>query len=524
MKKIFTWMLCAAIAAGFAGCSDYDDSALWKEIDQIKQEQEQLDLALEALESAVQQGALVTEIEQTADGYRIKLSDGKSYDLKQGDALLKDVVVEEGTVTLVLDGEKRIELPLASSTLLAFDEKVVTLRPEEVREVSFRAEGLETLILGDEPKDFAVELDAGNKVLRITAPAGMGMREGGDDHVLLLGADAEGHTLMAMLTVRFNPLPAEGGILVLNEGQFGKDPASVCIYNGSDWTNYALRYCNPEHKLGLTGTMTARHNGSFYFVSKNEPFVTEASADDLAFRSSLSDKTIYGQGRSIAVYDDKKAYFSAMNGLFEVGIAPLADGKRVFESKNGGGDVAVADGKVYFIDKKKLYVYDPATGAAPEEIGAAQTGFAAGEGTLWCGNATTLTRIDTRTATASTFPLGEETKLWANSTYAPSQIAGGGSKVFYLSGSGWSSKTVCAFDTATGTSELFWSVPEGNECYGSGLAYDSATDRLYVTYVESGYGDHYKVTHIAVLNSAGSVLETIDYSGHFWFPSKVFVL
>lgn len=40
MKKIFTWMLCAAIAAGFAGCSDYDDSALWKEIDQIKQEQE----------------------------------------------------------------------------------------------------------------------------------------------------------------------------------------------------------------------------------------------------------------------------------------------------------------------------------------------------------------------------------------------------------------------------------------------------------------------------------------------------
>ena len=257
-------------------------------------------------------------------------------------------------------------------------------------------------------------------------------------------------------------------------------------------------------------------------MSKNEPFVTEASADDLAFRSSLSDKTIYGQGRSIAVYDDKKAYFSAMNGLFEVGIAPLADGKRVFESKNGGGDVAVADGKVYFIDKKKLYVYDPATGAAPEEIGAAQTGFAAGEGTLWCGNATTLTRIDTRTATASTFPLGEETKLWANSTYAPSQIAGGGSKVFYLSGSGWSSKTVCAFDTATGTSELFWSVPEGNECYG--LAYDSATDRLYVTYVESGYGDHYKVTHIAVLNSAGSVLETIDYSGHFWFPSKVFVL
>lgn len=140
MKKIFTWMLCAAIAAGFAGCSDYDDSALWKEIDQIKQEQEQLDLALEALESAVQQGALVTEIEQTADGYRIKLSDGKSYDLKQGDALLKDVVVEEGTVTLVLDGEKRIELPLAARTLLAFDEKVVTLRPEEVREVSFRAE------------------------------------------------------------------------------------------------------------------------------------------------------------------------------------------------------------------------------------------------------------------------------------------------------------------------------------------------------------------------------------------------
>ncbi len=313
---------------------------------------------------------------------------------------------------------------------------------------------------------------------------------------------------------------------MLNEGQFGKDPASVCIYNGSDWTNYAFRYCNPPSTSWASrGTMTARHNGSFYFVSKNEPFVTEASADDLAFRSSLSDKTIYGQGRSIAVYDDKKAYFSAMNGLFEVGIAPLADGKRVFESKNGGGDVAVADGKVYFIDKKKLYVYDPATGAAPEEIGAAQTGFAAGEGTLWCGNATTLTRIDTRTATASTFPWARRRNSGPTPPMPRARSRAAARRSSTSLGIGLEQQDRVRVRHGDRHFRTFLERSRGQRVLRQrpGLRQRHRPSLRYLRRerLRRPLQSH---AHRRALNSAGSVLETIDYSGHFWFPSKVFVL
>lgn len=522
-------MLCAALAAGFAGCS-YDDDDLWNEVDSLRQEQEALKQDIARLKSSVAEGAVVTKVEPTETGYKLTLSDGKSYELKKdGDDLLESLVVDGDKVVVTLASGEVLELPMLVGTLLTFPEKSLTLRAGETREVAYKAEGIETLVINSYPKGYELVLDEAAKTLRITAPKGSDALGEGDDRLVLLGADAGGRTLLAALTLRFNPLPAEGGVMVYNEGSFGRDPASVSIYYDGSWSHFAYQRQNTTAEegiktLGATGTMVARYGERFYFVAKGAPCVVEASSDDLTFRSELSSE-MFGQGCSIAIYDDTKAYFSGTNGLFEVGIDPLTEGKQVFASRNGGGDVAIAGGKVYFIDSKTLYLYDPATGAEPTELGKAQTGFAELDGALWCGNATTLTKIDPATATVQTFTLDNNFPLYANTmAYTPSQIAAGNGRIYYLTGTGWSSNQVCQYDPAAGTSELFWTIPDGYASYGSGLSFDTKQNQLYVTYVENGWGDHYKVNYVAALNASGSVNETIDHTGYFWFPSKIYAL
>lgn len=521
-------MLCAALAAGFAGCS-YDDNDLWNEMDALRQEQEALKQDMARLKSAVAEGAVVTKVEPTETGYKLTLSDGKSYELKKdGGDLLESLVVDGDKVIVTLASGEVLELPMVMGTRLAFPEKSLTLRAGEMHEVTYQAEGIETLVVSSCPEGYEAVLDATAKTVRITAPKGSDALGEGDDPLVLLGADAAGHTMLATLALRFNPLPAEGGVMVYNEGSFGRDPASVSIYYDGSWSHFAYQRQNTTVEgvktLGATGTMVARYDERFYFVAKVAPYVVEASADDLTFCSELSSEA-FGQGCSIAVYDDTKAYVSGTNGLFEVGINPLTEGKQVFASRNGGGDVAIGGGKVYFIDSKTLYLYDPATGAEPTELGKAQTGFAELNGALWCGNATTLTKIDPTTATVETFALDSTYPLYANTmAYTPSQIAAGNGRIYYLTGTGWSSNQVCQYDPAAGTSELFWTIPDDYASYGSGLSFDAARNQLYVTYVENGWGDHYKVNYVAALNASGSVNETIDHTGYFWFPSKVYAL
>lgn len=93
MKKIYVFLLVAGITFSLSNCT-YDDSALWNEMEQIKdrvsdleesvlQTNEEIE-ALQAIINALQNNLYITSVEQTADGYTIVFSDGTSANIMNG--------------------------------------------------------------------------------------------------------------------------------------------------------------------------------------------------------------------------------------------------------------------------------------------------------------------------------------------------------------------------------------------------------------------------------------------------------
>lgn len=93
MKKIYVFLLVAGITFSLSNCT-YDDSALWNEMEQIKdrvsdleesvlQTNEEIE-ALQAIINALQNNLYITSVEQTADGYTIVFSDGTSASILNG--------------------------------------------------------------------------------------------------------------------------------------------------------------------------------------------------------------------------------------------------------------------------------------------------------------------------------------------------------------------------------------------------------------------------------------------------------
>ena len=93
MKKIYVLLLVAGITFSLSNCT-YDDSALWNEMEQIKdrisdleesvlQTNEEIE-ALQSIINALQNNLYITSVEQTADGYTIVFSDGTSASIMNG--------------------------------------------------------------------------------------------------------------------------------------------------------------------------------------------------------------------------------------------------------------------------------------------------------------------------------------------------------------------------------------------------------------------------------------------------------
>lgn len=110
MKRLFTLFCLAAASFGAWSCSDdYDDSAVWKEIDQIKTDLAALNRQVATLQTALDDGALITKVTPTDEGYKIEFSNNTSIAVKNGtngDAAAKIGVKEEdGVLYWTLDGQ-----------------------------------------------------------------------------------------------------------------------------------------------------------------------------------------------------------------------------------------------------------------------------------------------------------------------------------------------------------------------------------------------------------------------------------
>ncbi|MBP3683118.1 MAG: hypothetical protein J6I87_07565, partial [Rikenellaceae bacterium] len=85
MKRFFTFLAVALMSVTLTGC--YDDSDLWGEIDNLKDQVQanSEDIAtLSSLIDALNKGKVITGTEQTENGYKLMFSDGSSLEIKNG--------------------------------------------------------------------------------------------------------------------------------------------------------------------------------------------------------------------------------------------------------------------------------------------------------------------------------------------------------------------------------------------------------------------------------------------------------
>ena len=96
MKRFFTFLAVALISVTMTGC--YDDSDLWGEIDDLKEQVQanSEDIAtLSSLIDALNKGKVITGTEQTENGYKLMFSDGSSLEIKKRSSIANLVAMRQ---------------------------------------------------------------------------------------------------------------------------------------------------------------------------------------------------------------------------------------------------------------------------------------------------------------------------------------------------------------------------------------------------------------------------------------------
>lgn len=82
MKKKFYGALLVGsllLAGGMVSCSDYDD-----DINSLTGRVEALEKTVADLKTAIESGSVITNVQSTENGVTVTLSDGKTFELKNG--------------------------------------------------------------------------------------------------------------------------------------------------------------------------------------------------------------------------------------------------------------------------------------------------------------------------------------------------------------------------------------------------------------------------------------------------------
>jgi DNA-binding beta-propeller fold protein YncE len=93
--------------------------------------------------------------------------------------------------------------------------------------------------------------------------------------------------------------------------------------------------------------------------------------------------------------------------------------------------------------------------------------------------------------------------------------------LYFVQKDGWTPKKAYKYDIDNNLVTELVSDPNGYMFYGAGLTVNPKNGYVYATLIK-GYGqDALSNTIIIVNGETKETVETIDYSGSFWFPSQI---
>lgn len=336
------------------------------------------------------------------------------------------------------------------------------------------------------------------------------------------------------------------GMLMINEDWFGHSSGSMNFIDNDGAVFYNVyQQSNPEKCLGATTQFGSVFGNRVFVMSKQAYSGSDRSGGRFVAMNSTDLKYLGeltglpgGDGRAFCAATAEKGYVGTSSGMFaidletytasETQLAPASSngrvqqtgdmvryGSRVFAAQQGVGVLAVdyATDEVSVIDLPKVAGL---TVIADGRL-IASTTDANAEFVVVDPETLETTVIDVEGSHAISSP-------W--STWRPANICADKTlnRVYYVSGGGWTPRTIAAydFDTDTFTADYI-AIPEGQSFYGV-ISTDPKSGNVVILATENGYGDHYSHNWIYFADTAtGAIIEdkTITLKEYYWFPAMM---
>lgn len=326
------------------------------------------------------------------------------------------------------------------------------------------------------------------------------------------------------------------GFYVANEDWFGHDEGTVNYFkvngNSYDIVYRVYRAANGEETLGTTTQFGTLWGENIYLLSKQGNRFVVADANTLKKKAVFTE--IGGDGRSFLGVDDKLGYIGHSSGIRQFDITNLQLGDPVKDISSQMGAMCYAEGYVFALSNKKVYVIDVATNKIKKSLdGSFYTLTRSKDGTVWIATASNFIKVNPKTLEEEEmeYPggvkVGDPWFAWnAGSLCASTQ-----SNVLYWSTGGWSSKTIVKYDidSQSFNADFYTLGTHENKqltFYGSGIRVDPITDRVVAT-VARGYENY---NWVYIINPNGTLEKEIEVlgggeageSGYYWFPAIPF--
>lgn len=154
MKKLF-YLLTAAILL-LTACREYDDSELWKSIDELKQRISAVETVLNAYENKL----FIESVNAIENGYVIIFSDGSKAtivngkdgsdgkDGVDGETYIESITVKEDEVLFVLTDGTTFSIPIYSTLSIKFEtEDLIVMGTNQTREIHYEVESIITNVM-----------------------------------------------------------------------------------------------------------------------------------------------------------------------------------------------------------------------------------------------------------------------------------------------------------------------------------------------------------------------------------------
>ena len=322
---------------------------------------------------------------------------------------------------------------------------------------------------------------------------------------------------------------------IVNEGWFGHDTGSVNFFNADGTIEYNVyKTANPGEELGNTTPFAAFWGKYVYFVSKQDNRLVVA--DSQTFKKKKVFTELGGDGRSFVGVDDKWGYISHTGGIRRFDITSLELGDPVVGINEEIGSLCYANGHVFAVSRKKVYIIDVATNTLNDKElnGSFNTLTQSKDGMIWIASSDGFIRLDPNSLEEKEVAYPQNASVASSwGAWNPGSLCADSKQniLYWTSGN-----KIIKYNIDTNVADNpFYELGkdgEGKELtfYAAGIRVEPVSGKLIAIVMRKGFLDNFSYNWVHIVKTSGKlekeiVVKANDGTGNvqaYWFPSMPF--